>query len=201
MTAVRGGVKQHILWPAFDTAIQHRLQRFVMLVILAKVKSSQNRINRPRPRAECASNRCTEADLRGSIPQFSDHALPPDFGMNRLDQARISPSPARPKAARYWPASRARNAGCFPAMYRATGRRRSAGRCPPATPAPQAPAGRAPVCQTKASTVKSGAGSGAGASRSNASAIRSNGSLMHRRCPQPKCHRRASRFTGFLETG
>jgi hypothetical protein len=36
VAAVRGGVEQHILRPALDPAIQHRLQRLVMLVVMAE---------------------------------------------------------------------------------------------------------------------------------------------------------------------
>ncbi len=72
VAAVRGGIEHHILRPPLDPAVQHGLQRLVMLVIMAERQVIAEQENRAGARPQHApADARPRADPRGSTPRSS----------------------------------------------------------------------------------------------------------------------------------
>ena len=88
MAPVRGGVKQHVFGPPLDAAIQNRLERFVMLVVMAE---RQIVAKQHKPMLRCLAQNIQQPRHAGQVfalqfHNFQAQTFGQNGGMHRLNQ-------------------------------------------------------------------------------------------------------------------
>ncbi len=121
VAAIAGGIEQHVLRPPLDAAVQHRLQRLVVLVVMAErqvVAEQQEPAGRHAQMRQQALH--AGQVLAAQLDDLQVMPLGPDLGVHALTRLDF-PCRARPTAARCSPAARPRNGVCSPAACRGCG--------------------------------------------------------------------------------
>ena len=98
MTAIRCGIKDNVIWPPLDPAIQNRLQRFVMFIIMRKAE-----IITEQHKAMVAATKMVQQASNGwqifalKFHDFQGMALRIHRAVNRLNQGRFAHAPRAPQ--------------------------------------------------------------------------------------------------------